>query len=77
MSYDGRSEEVHMHCRRTGAIALVALIGLSAPSLVACDKEDKKDLQEGVNDVEQGAKKVGNEIEKGIDNTIDTDGKDD
>lgn len=55
---------------------MVGLLGLS-PAAVACDKEDERDIQEGVNDVEEGAEEVGEDIEKGIDEDVDTDGKDD
>ena len=65
-----------MDNRRIAAATLVALFGLS-PALVACDKEDRKDIEEGVNDVEEGAEKVGNDVEEGIDEDVDTDGKDD
>ena len=65
-----------MDKRRAAALMMVGLLGLS-PAAVACDKEDEKDIQEGVNDVEEGAEEVGEDIEKGIDENVDTDGKDD
>ena len=65
-----------MDKRRAAALMIVGLLGLS-PAVVACDKEDEKDIQEGVNEVEEGAEKVGEDIEKGIDEEVDTDGKDD
>ena len=47
-------------------LGLVACLAISGAGAVACDKEDQKDAEEGVNDVE-------NEI----DQNVDTDGKDD
>jgi hypothetical protein len=58
------------------ALSMTALVSLS-PALAACDKEDERDIEEGVNQVEEGAEDLGNEVEKGIDENIDTDGKDD
>ena len=46
-------------------IGLVALLAVPVGGAVACDKEDRKDVEE-----------VGNDIEKEVDNA-DTDGKDD
>jgi hypothetical protein len=65
-----------MDRRRAAALMMVGLLGLS-PALAGCDKEDQRDIQEGVNEVEEGAEEVGEEIEKGIDENVDTDGKDD
>lgn len=65
-----------MDKRRVAAATFVALLGLS-PALVACDKEDRKDIEEGVNDVEEGAEKVRKDVEEGLDENVDTDGKDD
>ena len=47
-------------------LGLVACLAISGVSAIACDKEDRKDVEEGVNEVE-------NEVDK----DIDTDGKDD
>lgn len=47
---------------RVGLVALLAIPGAAA---IACDKEDRQDVEE-----------VGNDIEKEVDNA-DTDGKDD
>ena len=65
-----------MDKRRLMALSMTALVSLS-PVLVACDKEDQRDIEEGVNQVEEGAEDLGNEVEKGIDENVDTDGKDD
>jgi hypothetical protein len=43
---------------------------------VACDKEDKADLREGGNQVEQGVEEGAEEVEQGVDE-LDSDGKDD
>ena len=63
--------------RRITAALITGLLLVSAPVLGACDREDRQDIEEGVNQVEEGAKDVGNEIEKQVDKNIDTDGKDD
>ena len=47
-------------------LGLVACLLLPAAAAVACDKEDQKDVKEGVNQVEHE-----------IDKNVDTDGKDD
>lgn len=65
-----------MDKRKLMILSTTALLGLS-PALAACDREDRKDIEEGVNQVEEGAEDLGNEVEKGIDQNIDTDGKDD
>ena len=46
-------------------LGLVALLIVPAGTAAACDKEDKKDLEE-----------VGNDVDKGVDK-LDSDGKDD
>ena len=66
-----------MNRSRAAAIVTAGLLVAFSPALVACDKEDEQDIEEGINDVEEGAEDVGNEVEKGIDNEVDTDGKDD
>ncbi len=53
-----------MTMHRVPSLLLVGVLALSP--LVACDKEDKADVREGVNDVEDV-----------IDDEVDTDGKDD
>lgn len=65
-----------MDKRRAAALMMVALLGAS-PALVACDREDERDIEEGVEDVREGAEEVGEDVEKGIDEGVDTDGKDD
>ena len=54
------------------AVALVLGFGVTA----GCDKEDRADVKEIGNDVEEGAKDAGKEAEDAIDDA-DTDGKDD
>lgn len=55
-------------------LAVVLALGLG---LTACDREDEADVREGVNQVEEGAEDVGNEIEQEVDDNVDTDGNDD
>jgi hypothetical protein len=57
--------------------ALAGMLAIGSLAGIACDKEDVKDVKEGVNQVKKGAKDVGKDIENGIDNNVDTDGKDD
>ncbi|HVF52163.1 MAG TPA: hypothetical protein VNC78_01000 [Actinomycetota bacterium] len=59
-----------MRRHRAAAVALAAILGLSG--MVACDNEDKKDIEEIGNEIED----VGEDIEQEIDEA-DTDGKDD
>lgn len=54
-------------------LAVVLALGLG---LTACDREDERDLQEGVNDVQDAGEEAGQEVEDAIDDA-DTDGKDD
>lgn len=62
---------------RAVRIALALVLSLGAPAgLVACDPEDQKDIEEGVNDVQKGVEEGAEEVEKEIDEA-DTDGKDD
>ncbi len=53
-----------MATRRVAPLVLVGLLGLTP--FAACDKEDRADVREGVNDAEDV-----------IDDQVDTDGKDD
>lgn len=55
------------------AVALLA----SSGSLIACDREDQRDVEEGVNDVREGVEEGVNEVEKEVDENVDTDGQDD
>lgn len=64
-----------MHGRRTSALMLAAVLGLASP-LVACDREDQRDIEEGVNDVQEGVEEGANEVEDAVDDA-DTDGQDD
>ncbi len=57
-------------------MSLFLALLLSAGTGMACDREDVRDVEETINDVEEGAEKVGEEVEEEIDQ-IDTDGKDD
>lgn len=54
------------------AVALVLGFGVAA----GCDKEDRADVREVGNDLEEGAEDAGKEAEDAIDDA-DTDGKDD
>lgn len=54
-------------------LAIVLALGLG---LTACDKEDERDLKEGVNDVKDAGEEAGEEVEDAVDDA-DTDGKDD
>jgi hypothetical protein len=58
-------------------LALAGALVFGAGAGIACDKEDKQDVKEFGNDVEKGAKKVGNGVEHVVDDNIDTDGQDD
>ena len=53
------------------ALALAVVLGMGVTA--ACDQEDRRDVEEGVNEVEKGAE----EVEEGIDDEVDTDGQDD
>lgn len=55
-------------------IAIALVLGLGATA--ACDREDKADVREGVNDVEREAENIGEEAEEELDK-LDSDGKDD
>jgi hypothetical protein len=55
---------------------VAAALVLPASALVACDAEDRRDVEEGVNNVKQKAKDAAEEVEKRADQA-DTDGKDD
>ena len=50
---------------RTARIALASLLALTPATALACDKEDRQDVRE-----------AGEEVEQGVDN-LDSDGKDD
>lgn len=65
-----------MYRNRIVAAALVGSLALGG-GLVACDREDEADIREGVNQVEEGAEDIGNEVEDAVDGEVDTDGKDD
>ena len=62
--------------RSIASTALAATLLLPAGALVACDAEDRRDVEEGVNNVKKKAEDVANEVEKRADQA-DTDGKDD
>ncbi len=61
--------------KQFAAAGLAALISIGG--LGACDKEDKRDVEEFGNDVEEGVEDAGQEIEEGFDENVDTDGQDD
>ena len=52
-------------------IGLVALLAVPAAGAVACDKEDRQDVEEAGNEVEEAGKDVENEVDE-----ADSDGKD-
>ena len=64
-----------MNKRRIANAAVAGALLLGSAGLAACDNEDQKDVEEGVNDVEKGAEDVVNDAEKELDK-LDTDGKD-
>jgi hypothetical protein len=51
--------------RRVASIAMAGVLFAAAGGAIACDKEDKKDIEE-----------VGNDVDKQVDD-LDSDGKDD
>ena len=59
-----------------GRLALAVALVLGFGAMGACDKEDKADVREIGNDVEEGAEDAGKEVEDAVDDA-DTDGKDD
>ena len=62
---------------RTRKIAAVAVaLSLSVPVLGACDREDARDVEEGVNDLENEVEEGASELEEEIDDA-DSDGQDD
>ena len=65
-----------MSRRRIASAALAAALVVPSGALVACDAEDRRDVEEGVNNVKDKAKDVAEEAEKRADQA-DTDGKDD
>ena len=58
-------KEAPMTAPRVASLLFVGVLA-TTPTLVACDKEDRADVREGVNDAEDV-----------IDDQVDTDGKDD
>ena len=61
---------------RIAAAGLVTSLVLGG-GLVACDREDKADVREGVNQVEKAGKDAAEDVENAVDDNVDTDGKDD
>ena len=61
--------------RLVAAVTAAGVI-ISSGALVACDREDRKDVKEGVKDVKKGVEKGANQVENEVDQA-DTDGKDD
>lgn len=57
-------------------LGLAAALALGAPMLAACDSEDMKDIEQGVNEAEEGVEKGAKEVEDKVDE-LDSDGKDD
>ena len=64
---DGRLERRIAHAAVAGALLLSGL---------ACDNEDQRDVEEGVNQIEKGAEDVVDDADKELDK-LDSDGKDD
>jgi hypothetical protein len=64
-----------MQKNRIAALFLSTSLLLSG-GMVACDREDRADVREGINDVKKAGKEVGKDVEKAVDEA-DTDGKDD
>lgn len=62
--------------QRVMRLGLAVALSLGTPMLAACDPEDMRDVEEGVNEVEEGVEKGAKEVEEEIDEA-DTDGKDD
>jgi hypothetical protein len=60
---------------RITALLLSATLALGG-GMVACDREDRADVREGVKDAEETAEDVGKDVEEAVDEA-DTDGKDD
>ncbi len=64
-----------MQLRRS--LTAAAAAGLLILGGVACDNEDAQDVQEGVENLQNEAEDVGNEVEEQVDENLDTDGQDD
>jgi hypothetical protein len=62
---------------RLAAGVIAAALMASSGSLIACDREDQRDVQEGVNEVKEGVEEGVNELEEEVDENVDTDGQDD
>jgi len=58
-------------------IAVLCLAFGLLSGAVACDAEDVVDVREGARDAAEAAEKRAQEIEKQVDKSIDTDGRDD
>ena len=65
-----------MYRNKIAALFLTSLMVFSG-GLVACDREDERDLREGVNQVEKAGKEAAEDAENVVDEEVDTDGKDD
>ncbi len=62
--------------KRLAAVAVALTLPLSAGAMVACDREDVRDVEEAGQDVEENVRKAGKNIERQVDKNIDTDGRD-
>jgi hypothetical protein len=58
---------------RIAAFALAFAVAVPSGALVACDREDRQDVEEGVDRAREGAE----DIEREVDENVDTDGQDD
>ncbi|HEX2240423.1 MAG TPA: hypothetical protein VHJ82_04710 [Actinomycetota bacterium] len=64
------------HEKKLRRTSLFLALVLSSGVGIACDREDVRDVEETINDVEEDAEQFGEEVEEQIDD-MDTDGKDD
>jgi hypothetical protein len=61
---------------RAVGVGLCVLLLLTSGAVTACDREDRADVEEVGNEVEEGAEDVGREVDDAVDEA-DSDGKDD
>jgi hypothetical protein len=62
---------------RIAAFALAFAVTVPSGALVACDREDRQDVEEGVDDAVNKAREGAEDVEREIDENVDTDGQDD
>jgi len=61
---------------KIASLVLTGVVGIAAPLMGACDREDRADVREGVNEAEEGVEDAVEDAEDAVDEA-DTDGKDD